>query len=403
MIDSKQKLATLKRKKRPKLKYPEKFQAFLLLIVFVLLILFFNISGIITQDVEFSKEENRSLAQKPSLSVSDLLDGSYSKNLDSYFSDQFYLRNSWIRLKVNLDLLLGKQESNGVYIGKDNYLMEIPVTPDSEWLNKNLKAIDDFAKRHQDKRVVMSVIPNSAYILSEKAPLNANVRNQAQDEKMIADHLKHNLAFIEVSEVLKQHSDENIFYKTDHHWTSLGAKYVFEVLANSLGIDNPITDYKIFTVSDSFSGSMASKSGYLKSVDEIQIMIPKTSNYSEIDLDTFVVKFSENHETCSLYSSEALKAKDQYTVFLGGNYSRVDIQTLNDNGHVLLLIKDSYANCFVQFLTPYYEKIIMIDPRYYYDEIEQAISKEQITDILFLYNMNTFLEDRSLADVLTVD
>ncbi len=142
MIDSKQKLATLKRKKRPKLKYPEKFQAFLLLIVFVLLILFFNISGIITQDVEFSKEENRSLAQKPSLSVSDLLDGSYSKNLDSYFSDQFYLRNSWIRLKVNLDLLLGKQESNGVYIGKDNYLMEIPVTPDSEWLNKNLKAID---------------------------------------------------------------------------------------------------------------------------------------------------------------------------------------------------------------------------------------------------------------------
>lgn len=285
MIDSKQKLATLKRKKRPKLKYPEKFQAFLLLIVFVLLILFFNISGIITQDVEFSKEENRSLAQKPSLSVSDLLDGSYSKNLDSYFSDQFYLRNSWIRLKVNLDLLLGKQESNGVYIGKDNYLMEIPVTPDSEWLNKNLKAIDDFAKRHQDKRVVMSVIPNSAYILSEKAPLNANVRNQAQDEKMIADHLKHNLAFIEVSEVLKQHSDENIFYKTDHHWTSLGAKYVFEVLANSLGIDNPITDYKIFTVSDSFSGSMASKSGYLKSVDEIQIMIPKTSNYSEIDLE----------------------------------------------------------------------------------------------------------------------
>ena len=120
MIDSKQKLATLKRKKRPKLKYPEKFQAFLLLIVFVLLILFFNISGIITQDVEFSKEENRSLAQKPSLSVSDLLDGSYSKNLDSYFSDQFYLRNSWIRLKVNLDLLLGKQESNGVYIGTNN-------------------------------------------------------------------------------------------------------------------------------------------------------------------------------------------------------------------------------------------------------------------------------------------
>ena len=88
--------------------------------------------------------------------------------------------------------------------------------------------------------------------------------------------------------------------------------------------------------------------------------------------------------------------------FFGGNYGLIDIKTVNNNKRCLLLIKDSYANSFVQFLTPYYEHIIMVDPRYYYDDLEQVIASQTVTDVLFLYNMNTYLEDRSLADALTV-
>ena len=405
-------------KKVRNFQHPLNFHSFFMIVIFAFIVLFFNFFGIMLEDIDFSEEENRNLMQKPSINLSNIIDGSYAKNVDSYFSDQFFLRNSWIRLKVKLDLICGKRESNGVFIGQDDYLMEIPVNPDSEWLNKNLASIADFAERHKDKRIVMSVVPNSAFILNEKVPKNAYVRDQAQDEKIISQKVGKNVDFVEMTETLRNHADEYIFYKTDHHWTSLGAKYVFENMINNLGINDPVSDYDIYTVSNSFSGSMASKSGYQATFDEIKIMIPRNYNTeyktsqilpdatietNQTDPNLFVVQYPENKESCSLYHSAALQEKDQYTVFLGGNYSRLDIQTLNDNERCLLLIKDSYANCFVQFLIPYYEKIVMIDPRYFYDEIEQVITKEQITDILFLYNMNTFLEDRSLADVLTIN
>ena len=88
-------------------------------------------------------------------------------------------------------------------------------------------------------------------------------------------------------------------------------------------------------------------------------------------------------------------------MFFGGNHTRVDIESPNAQNRCLLMFKDSYANSFVQFLTPYFRKIILIDPRYYYDDVEQLIDGEGVTDILFLYNLNTFLTDTSLADVLT--
>ena len=104
----------------------------------------------------------------------------------------------------------------------------------------------------------------------------------------------------------------------------------------------------------------------------------------------------------TIYDRSALDQKDKYTVFFGGNYPRVDVYTTAETGKTLLLFKDSYANCLMQFLYPYYDHIILIDPRYYYDNVESVISREQVTDVLFLYNANTYFEDTSLADVLNV-
>ena len=78
----------------------------------------------------------------------------------------------------------------------------------------------------------------------------------------------------------------------------------------------------------------------------------------------------------------------------------MDITTSADTGRSLLVFKDSYANCFMQFLYPYFDHITMIDPRYYYDNVENVIRSEGITDVLYLYNLDTFLGDSSLADVL---
>ena len=75
--------------------------------------------------------------------------------------------------------------------------------------------------------------------------------------------------------------------------------------------------------------------------------------------------------------------------------------TTASTGKNLLVLKDSYANCFLPFLIPYYDEIVVIDPRYYYDDIYSEITSQKITEILFLYNANTFLEDNSISGIFT--
>ncbi|EEG47209.1 DHHW family protein, partial [Blautia hydrogenotrophica] len=177
--------------------------------------------------------------------------------------------------------------------------------------------------------------------------------------------------------------------------TSLGAKYVFEDMIEDLNIA-PTENYEVYTVTTSFSGTLASKSGYHGQKDTIEVYEPQG-----VDNDYVVFYADDQKKTTSIYNADSLKEKDQYTVFFGGNHTRIDIDSPNPDNRCLLMFKDSYANSFVQFLTPYYRKIIVIDPRYYYDNVEQIIASEKVTDVLFLYNLNTFLTDTSLADVLT--
>ena len=119
-------------------------------------------------------------------------------------------------------------------------------------------------------------------------------------------------------------------------------------------------------------------------------------------MDTeYVVNYVEEGEkSSSMYVSSALDQKDQYEVFFGGNHSRIDITTPVEENKNLLIFKDSYANCFIPFLQPYFRSIIVIDPRYYYDDVDRLITDNSITDVLFLYNVDTFMTDTSLADVL---
>ena len=118
------------------------------------------------------------------------------------------------------------------------------------------------------------------------------------------------------------------------------------------------------------------------------------------EVDYKVVYADTNAITATLYDKSALESKDHYTVFFGGNHPRIDITTTVENQRRLLIFKDSYANCFVQFLIPYYERIILVDPRYYYDDISILMKQSGVTDVLYLYNLDTFLSDTSLSDVL---
>ncbi len=386
-----------RRRRREKIYRERTFKIYIkITIIFLLFLLITCVFNIFSKDKEYSETENRMLAQKPEFSLDSLASGDFMTDMEDYVTDQFFLRDSWINLKLLEDMALGKRESNGVYIGKKSTLMEIPENnPDEEAVSNNLEAIRDFALRHEDINSVMTLIPNAAYVCHQLLPANAPVRDQQADIDNALSVTGSALTFVDVTEVMTDHREEDIYYKTDHHWTSLGARYAFEALAGALGIENPALDYDIYPVTHSFSGTLASKSGYDKGADTIEIYVPQGVN-----TDCVVNYVDEQKKSASIYDSSALEQKDQYEVFFGGNHTRIDITTPLEENKNLLLFKDSYANCFVQFLVPYYRSITIIDPRYYYDDIDRLIRDNAITDVLFLYNVNTFMTDNSLADVL---
>lgn len=388
-----------KRRRKEKLFYQRSSKIYFkmagIFLFFLIIAFAFNL---FSKDKKYSESENRMLAQKPEFSMANLASGKYMKDMEDYVTDQFFIRDKWINLKVLEDLALGKRESNGVYIGKKDHLMEIPTAPNQKALDNNLDAISNFSASHPDINTVMTLIPNAAYVYNHLVPRNAPVRDQEADIKYVQSAVGTSLNFVDLTKTMTSHKDEEIYYKTDHHWTTLGAKYAFDALSTALGIDSPTQEYTIYPVTHSFQGTLTSKSGYDKGKDTIELYIPQNVN-----TDCLVNFVDEGKRTASMYESAALENKDKYEVFFGGNHSRVDISTPMEGKKNLLLFKDSYANCFIPFLVPYYRNIIVIDPRYYYDNIESLITDNEITDILFLYNVNTFLGDTSLGDVLAAE
>lgn len=350
--------------------------------------------GLLTPDRDFSDRENRMLAKMPEFSLSALAEGTYFDGLGDYLADQFPGRDLWISLNLRLNRFFGQKEASGVYLGADGYLIQAPGAPDEENLERNIRAINGFGAANPDLKITMAIIPNAATIHADKLPAHAPVRDQRADLQDLNSRIT-GAEFADVTEALAEHSGEYLFYKTDHHWTSLGAAYGFQALAPALGIEAPALDsYTVHPVSVSFEGTLSSRSGSHSARDQVDIYVPET------DVEYYVNYMDSQTRISSLYSRAALEKKDHYTVFFGGNHSRVDITTTADTDRCLLLLKDSYANCFVQFLYPHFDRILMVDPRYYYGDLENLISGQEVTDVLYLYNLDTFLSDSSLADVL---
>ena len=138
--------------------------------VFLAVILLVTVINLFTKDKTYSETENRMLAGKPELTLANLASGKFMTDMEDYVTDQFFMRDQWIGLKLFQDILLGKKESNGVYIGKEGTLLEIQDTPDMVSVDKNLEAIKAFGQRHSDLNTVMTLVPNAAYICEQLRP-----------------------------------------------------------------------------------------------------------------------------------------------------------------------------------------------------------------------------------------
>lgn len=366
--------------------------------IFIIILFLVMIINVIVPDREQSEMENRTLETRPRFNMSSILSGDFMEEWENYLSDQFVGRNMWRSIKVGLDRLGGSRIENGIYIGKGGQLMEDIEVPDEDQLEANLTAIRDFAETYEDVPVTMMLVPDAACILSDRLPAFARVEDQRQMFSMAERNMEDSVNWIDTVSVLNKHKSEKLYYKTDHHWTTQAAFYVFQEAAKTLEIEGDVSDnFVSYAVTDSFNGALASLSGVgLDERETIDIYAP-----SEGDDDVVVSYVDEGRKTTSLYDSSKLETRDKYSVFLGGNTSVIDIRTVSTSQKRLLVVKDSFADCFIPFLAPYYREIVVVDPRYYSGTMDEIMDTYRITDALILYSGNTFFTDNNISGVFT--
>ncbi|MFJ7979996.1 DHHW family protein [Lysinibacillus xylanilyticus] len=351
--------------------------------------------NLLTPNKSFSDSENRNLELFPTFSIQNLLDKKFNTNYEKYISDQFAFRDFWISMKSDIDRTIGKKENNGVYIGKNGYLLQKFNKPEDQDVKSNIEALNDFHLANPNVQKYVMLVPTAISILENKLPNYVSHVDEVTYIDKVKKSLNKEINFIDVNPILSSKKNEYIYYKTDHHWTTKGAYYAYLELSKNMNfIPTQKESFNIKNITNSFYGSLYSKAGFRHiEPDSIELYEPKEAIKYKVEY------VDENKTSNSLYEMNNIKKKDKYTVFFNGNHPLVKITTENTNAKKLLVVKDSYANALLPFLLSHFSEIHVIDLRYYNDNLNMFIQKNKIEEMLLLYNANTFFEDSSITDL----
>lgn len=371
----------------------EKKNAFFTIAVIAVIILVFTVADFCREDRIYSETENRMLASRPAVSRENILSGKYAEEYEEYVTDQFVSRDKWIGIKTQMDILLQKKEINGVYLGADGYLIEQHLPEDySELLVAKKAAL--LQKLVDEWDAVVMLVPTADNILTDKMPANAPCFDQATLLERIAAQVG-DAHYVDVYGSLKSHVDEEIYYRSDHHWTSLGAYYGYLAWTENRGETPYAYRTNAMTVaSEDFLGTLHSMTNLDRKGDTIRY-------FEGTEKRPVTVTYDFNRVTDTFYETSYLDTKNQYGFFLDDNHAFIQIDTSYRNGKTLFVIKDSYANCMIPLLTPHYERIYVVDLRFYNGRLSALMKQmepEGGMDVLVLYNCIHFLEEFSYTE-----
>lgn len=360
-------------------------------VIFMVLLLGLAGKEALSHQRTYSPVEKRELQTRPEISITKVLDGRFQKKYESYLRDQFPGRDHWVSFQTDMELFMGKNEIHNVYIGKNHYLLEHYTEKefDPQQISKNLQALEKFvgkAKQNADVHVMM--VPTKSWVLREKLPAFAPHYKEQKFYDALQQKLEKEDVLISVESVLDAHKEEEIYYRTDHHWTTLGAWYAYEQYTKAVGGDLQRAQgkKKFRCISKDFYGTTYAKINYARQADKIEI-------YEPADKLRVVYNMGEK-KTKTLYDFSFLKTADQYSVFTGGNQAVLEITGGIKNGKTLLLIKDSFANSILPFLAEDYEKLVVVDLRQLNVSGDRLLEMFSPTDILILYNSAQFAQDK---------
>lgn len=357
-------------------------------LIFCIMLAAGMIISAILPDKYYSETEKRTLKQFPDISASEIFDGNFGDDIEEYLADQFPGRNGWVTIKTLADRASGKTESNGVYFSADGYLIEAHETLPAKQAKKNIAALKALSDSLAAQRITMKVmlVPTASEILSDKLPAFAP---NADQHSVIEYAKRQGLDVVDVTEALSEHKDEYIYYKTDHHWTSLGAYYAYAEWVRSKGeTPAPLSEWTKRELCNDFRGTTFSKVNYPFALyDAIDAYFKQKSHTVDYNSGDYV--------TDSIYEEKFLDGSDKYAVFFNSNQSTTKISG-NGEGK-LLIIKDSYANTFGQFVVDDYVETHLIDMRFFKGNVSSCIAENGISEVLVLYNIPNFCEDTAAA------
>jgi hypothetical protein len=330
----------------------------------------------------FSAYENRYLTQRPSFKWDDIVDGKWMLTYEEFINDQFMLRDEWISLKSLSERFLMKKENNGIVFGDDGYLFEKLMGLNDQTL-LNLRYLAEFAELVNAPLTSM-IIPNSYAILPHYLPKGVPLLDQLS----LIEKWDEKLDLLLIDAQLKANVSKQLYYRNDHHWTLEGAYVTYTVLCEKWNLTPlPFASFSVEYAPD-FLGT------YYAKAKPPQVN-PDRLGFIDPVIDSYIIG---NQSFPSLIDRSKLSTHDKYGAFLYGNIglSTVVVNEKEDPSR-LLVIKDSYANSMIPFLTAHFDEIVIVDLRHFSGSLSAIMKSETFDQILFMQNFSNFISDAHLA------
>lgn len=341
---------------------------------------------------EFSSLENRVLTTTIKWDQDMFKSGVLAERVENFVQDQFPLRDTFVNLKSDTAYLLGRKENNGVYIGKDGYLFG-KQTGQTEIFSDNLDAVMTLSK-HLSQEITLLTVPASGLIYEDKLPYGVDAKEQRETVEEFKKAVDGKGNYIDLFALFQKHRNEDIYFKTDHHWTPYGAYLSYEALMERFSLDPILLDDLNEKIVEGFYGTYYSKfrGNFVKS---------EPFTYYDFEDESLKIQYTgvENKES-RLFFEEYLEERDKYKIFLGGNDPLVTLQNQEASyEEKILVLKDSYANAMIPYLVETFQEVHLMDLRYYNASLKDYLAKEEFDRVILLYGMDSYLEQRQLRNL----
>ena len=354
---------------------------------FFFLVLLFGLTvlNLVLPKKDYIDSERRPAAQMPTFSKVTVLDGSFTKDFETYTTDNFVFRDAFRELKARLNYnIFQKQENNDIY-RKDGSLMKLERELDEKSIKNALSKFQRIYDKHlrdNNCNVYMVTVPDKAYF-----PWRDKDNIPSLDYDKLFALVKEGMPYaqhIDVTDALSL-SD---FYLTDTHWKQENiipvAKKISEAMGNTY--DSEFTKVKADV---EFRGVNSGHSAMTSLYDDLYYLTNDTiENCKTVNLEkkfTFPKDYDESKET--VYNMEKLKSKDPYEMFLSGACAAITMENpKNPDGRELIMFRDSYGSSIAPLLLEDYSKVTLLDIRYMNPEFIGNFANFKNADVLFLYS-----------------